>query len=61
MITHGVPKLEKLIAGDFKFADPIGLGSRTSLILTVIAEVLCPAFNSIGFATRLATIPLIII
>ena len=60
MITHGLPKLEKVIAGDFKFADPIGLGARTSLILTVIAEVLCPVLILIGFATRLATIPLII-
>lgn len=60
MITHGLPKLEKVIAGDFKFADPIGLGAGTSLILTVIAEVLCPVLILIGFATRLATIPLII-
>lgn len=60
MLTHGVPKLGKLIAGDFNFADPIGLGSTISLILTVFAQVICSILIALGIGTRLAVIPLII-
>ena len=28
MLTHGYPKLMKVIGGDFGFADPFGLGGR---------------------------------
>lgn len=31
MLTHGFPKLMKLINGDMGFADPIGLGPEFSL------------------------------
>ena len=57
MITHGFPKLLKLISGDFSFSDPIGLGSVASLILIVIAEALCPVLIIFGIRTRLAAIP----
>jgi putative oxidoreductase len=60
MLTHGTPKLGKLIDGNFSFSDPIGLGSTTSLILTVFSEFVCSILIAIGFGTRLATIPLII-
>ena len=38
MITHGYPKLLRVMAGDFDFADPIGIGSKASLIFTTLAE-----------------------
>lgn len=60
MLTHGIPKLLKVIEGNFEFGDPIGLGVLPSLILTVIAEAICPLFIIIGFKTRLASIPVII-
>lgn len=60
MLTHGFPKLLKLLQGDFDFADPIGLGGMISLILTVIAEAICPVLIIVGIKTRLATIPPII-
>ena len=60
MLTHGVPKLGKLLAGDFNFLDPIGLGSTISLILTVFAQFICSILIAFGFGTRLAVIPLII-
>ncbi len=60
MITHGIPKLQKLIGGDFKFADPIGIGESPSLLLTVIGEFLCPLLIIIGYKTRLAAIPVAI-
>ncbi len=59
MLTHGYPKLMKLIAGDFKFSDPIGIGSKSSLILAVVCEVLFPIIIILGFKTRIATIPVI--
>jgi len=60
MLTHGSPKLGKIIAGDFSFSDPIGLGSTISLILAAFAEFFCSILIAIGLATRLAAIPLII-
>ena len=59
MITHGWPKLSKLMAGgEIQFGDPIGLGPALSLILTVFAEVVCSIFIGIGLGTRLVTLPL---
>lgn len=61
MITHGWPKLNKLLAGgEITFADPIGIGPVLSLTLVVFAEFLCSVLVGIGLGTRLATIPLII-
>lgn len=61
MLTHGMGKFSKLF-GDapIKFADPIGLGVTASLVLTVFAEVFCSVFLVLGFATRLAAVPLLI-
>lgn len=61
MLTHGLPKLSKLMeGGDIKFGDPIGLGATVSLVLAVFSEVVCSILVAVGFYTRLATIPLII-
>lgn len=61
MLTHGFPKLTKLLAGgEIQFADPIGLGTIFSLALVVFAEFFCSIFIGIGLGTRLASIPLII-
>jgi putative oxidoreductase len=59
--SHGWPKLLKFFTDEpISFADPIGLGMETSLILTVFAEVFCSFLLIIGLGTRIATIPLII-
>jgi len=42
------------------FPDLIGIGSKTSFILVVSAELVCGFFVAIGFLTRLAVIPLFI-
>ena len=57
MLTHGIPKLMKLISGDFSFPDPIGVGAAVSLILAVIGEAICPMLIIIGLKTRVAAIP----
>ena len=61
MLTHGIPKLQKLLSGtEIQFADPFGFGPAVSLVLVIFAEVLCSLFVIVGFATRLAVIPLMI-
>jgi putative oxidoreductase len=58
MLTHGVPKLMDFnnLAGNFH--DPIGLGSRLSLMLAIGAAFGCSLLLIVGLATRLAAIPL---
>src|SRR5690606_1891016 len=60
MLTHGFPKLMKMLSGDFSFGDPIGIGETTTLILAVLAEVVFPILVIIGFKTRFSAIPVII-
>ena len=61
MLIHGIPKLNMLLSGgEIQFANPLGLGMATSLILAVFAEVFCSILILLGVFTRLATIPLII-
>lgn len=61
MLTHGYPKLMKLLAGgEIQFADPFGLGMYFSLVLAVFAEFFCSILVGLGIGTRLAAIPLII-
>lgn len=57
MLTHGYPKLIRLISGDHAFADPLGLGVSISLFLAVVGEFFCPLFVAFGFKTRLSSIP----
>lgn len=60
MLTHGLPKLQKLTSGaEIKFADPFGLGPEFSLVLAVIAEVLCSILIMLGLGTRVAALFLI--
>jgi putative oxidoreductase len=61
MLTHGYGKLQSALAGgEIQFMDPFGLGQALSLYLAVFAEFFCSILLIFGFATRLATIPLII-
>lgn len=60
LLTHGIPKLNTLIAGGaIQFPDPLGVGQTISLVLTVFAEVICSIFLLLGFALRLFVLPLI--
>lgn len=61
LITHGWGKLQMILAGQYEmFGDPIGIGSRLSLILVMFAELVCALLVVIGAATRLAAIPVVI-
>jgi putative oxidoreductase len=60
MLTHGIPKLAMLNENPVAFMDFMGLGPELSLGLTIFAEVVCSVLIMIGFATRIAVLPLII-
>ena len=56
LMTHGYGKFLKLIQGNYKFSDPIGIGITPSLILASFGEFIAPVFIIIGWKTRLFTI-----
>lgn len=57
---HGWPKLMAFGEKADSFADPFGMGPTFSLILILLAEVVCSALVILGLWTRVALIPLII-
>ena len=57
MLTHGIPKFQKLISGNFEFSDPILIGAAPSLFLAVIGEFICPILLIIGYKTRWVALP----
>ena len=60
MLTHGWPKLQRLLETPDKFADPLGLGPELSLGLAVFSEVICAVLIVVGAGTRAAAFPLLI-
>lgn len=59
IMMHGIPKLMRMLEGDFSFGDPIGIGPAASLVLVTFAEVICALLVMLGALTRAALIPLI--
>lgn len=60
LIGHGLGKMGKLGDDPVQFADPLGMGVMTSLVLAVFAEVFCSAALVVGLLTRAAAVPLIV-
>lgn len=60
ILTHGLPKVMKVLQGDMAFGDPIGLGPGFSLILSAFAEGICGMLVVLGLGTRIASVFLII-
>lgn len=58
--NHGWPKLIHFAERKNQFMNFMGLGSTTSLILVIFAELFCSILLMLGFFTRLAIIPLLI-
>lgn len=58
MLTHGWSKMSMLFSGNFKFADPLGIGEAASLVLAALAEFVASLFVMAGLGTRIAVIPL---
>ena len=56
LMTHGYGKFLRVINENFKFSDPLGIGSSLSLILASFGEFIAPVFIIIGWKTRLFSI-----
>lgn len=58
MASHGWGKFQMLLNNNFDhWQDPIGVGDTASLALAVFGEFVCPLLVMVGFATRLAAVP----
>lgn len=56
MLSHGYPKLEKLLSGqEIEFYNFLGLGPDVTLTLVVIGEFVASIFIILGLFTRLAS------
>ncbi|UJH67452.1 DoxX family protein [Allomuricauda sp. SCSIO 65647] len=60
MLTHGIPKFQKLISGNIEFINPLGIGEAPTLFLAVLGEFVAPILVIIGLKTKWATIPTIL-
>lgn len=60
MILHGWDKLADFSVNAVDFPDPLHIGAKASLCLTIFAELFCAVFVLVGFFTRIASLPLII-
>lgn len=58
-VNHGLGKAQKVLDGNFAFADPLGLGTEVSLVLASGAELVCAALIAVGLFTRLSALPLV--
>lgn len=57
MMTHGWPKLQKLVAGgEIEFFDFMWMGPTISLALAVVGEFFAPILIIIGYQTRWAAL-----
>ena len=62
IILHGLPKLEKLMAGgEIQFYNFMGVGAKTTLILAILLELICAFLVMIGLFTRAASLALMVI
>jgi putative oxidoreductase len=57
MMVHGCSKVSGWAERSADFADPLGVGSPTSLALAIFGELVCAALFIPGLFTRLAAIP----
>jgi putative oxidoreductase len=59
VMTHGIPKLMRILEGNIGFGDQLGIGPVGSLCRVTFAEVICDFFVLIGLWTRLEIISMI--
>ncbi len=60
MLTHGYPKLLRLLSGDgANFPDPLGIGSFPSLLLVTLSEFPGSTLLILGWGTRVFSFALI--
>jgi putative oxidoreductase len=62
IILHGLPKLEKFMAGgEIQFYNFLGIGTATTLLLAILIELICSFLIMIGLFTRAASLVLMIV
>ncbi len=59
-LTHGYDKLLSYDSISTLFADPLGIGSSYSLMLTIFAELACSFALIFGILQRIVLIPMIV-
>jgi putative oxidoreductase len=59
--VHGLPKLLHFSAELQNIEDPFHLGAHLTLMLAVVAEVLCPLLIIAGLLVRLACLPILFV
>lgn len=57
LMTHGWPKVQKVLAGNWKFSDPLGIGEAASLVLAAGAEFVFALLVVLGLKVRWTAIP----
>ena len=55
LLRHGLPKIPALAADPIQFFDPLGLGPGVSLVLAILAEVVCAVALLLGLLSRFAS------
>lgn len=60
ILKHGYDKMIKFSTLQHDFYNFLGIGSKTSLVLAIFAEVICALFIVLGLFSRFAAIFLII-
>lgn len=62
IILHGLPKLEKFMAGgEIQFYNFMGVGASTTLIFVILMELICSFLIMIGLFTRAASLMLMVV
>ncbi|WP_179401058.1 DoxX family protein [Burkholderia guangdongensis] len=64
LIVHGLPKVRHFTSEENAIEDPFHLGERgkqLSIVFAIFAEVACPVLVIVGLATRLASLPVMIV
>jgi len=61
LFVHGLPKLLDFTAQLQLIEDPFHLGAHLTLILAIVAEVLCPLLIVAGVLARLACLPILFV
>lgn len=59
LLIHGIAKWQSFSELSLSFPDPLGMGSKVSLVLAIFAEVTCSLGFIFGALYRLALIPMI--
>jgi putative oxidoreductase len=59
-INHGIPKIAHFAEWQNSFYNPFHIGSRSSLVMSILAEVFASMFFILGLFTRIAALLLVI-